>query len=314
MKISVFIILLCMLLVETAAAFHEETTLVCNECHTMHYEDGDTPPNGGGDGPFKHLSIKEHSSMLCLSCHDGKVGIPDVSGADDVNGLAERSSGFFATVNVDNANGHNLALDRTRGNLDKTQVGCIDCHDPHGKSTSAPDYKYRNLQWTSDPDSEPMIRAFVKPGVTGLDVYEQHNIGYTAPDTKTSDWREVTSICFDCHPAFKSDGYTRNSDGTCVRHPSTDSERGIWELINKHGAPQTDPEHWRVGAGIGFAIGRLPFIVSGATGYTEAATVAAQTNEVFCLTCHKAHGSGYKNSLRWPANSNLGCQQCHNKG
>jgi predicted CXXCH cytochrome family protein len=196
-------------------------------------------------------------------------------------------------------------------------MGCIDCHEPHGRDPGDPDYRYRNLQWPSDPGREPIIKAFVKPGVTGLEAYEQSNIGYAAPNTKISDWREVSSICFDCHDIFKSAGYTKNADGIYIRHPSTDSERGIRAAINQDSS-STDPEHWRNGNSIGFEIGRLPFIVSGATNYMEATNVATKadkiTNEVFCLTCHKAHGSRYKNSLRWSEDSNLGCQQCHNKG
>lgn len=319
MKTLLFIILLNTLLVEIATAFHEKNTLICGKCHTTHYsEDGNVPSDGDEEGPFKHLFIKEHSSKLCLTCHDGKAGIPDVSSADDVNELTERAAGFFAPINENNANGHDLALDKTGGGNNTSKVGCVDCHDPHGRGPSDPDYKYRNLQWASDPGGEPIIKAFVKSGVTGLEVYEQSNIGYAAPNTKTSDWREVTNICLDCHHTFKSDGYTRNSGGMYIRHPSTDSERGLWEAINQHGPPQTDPEHWENGTGIDFEIGRLPFIVSEATNYVEATTVATQTNkvtnEVFCLTCHKAHGSRYKNSLRWPEDSNLGCQQCHNKG
>lgn len=309
-------------------AFHEKNTLTCGNCHTTHYsEDGDIPPDVDKEGPFKHLLIKEHSTELCLTCHDGKAGTPDVSGADDVNGLVERAAGFFASINEDNENGHNLALDKTGGYPNTSQMGCIDCHDPHGKSPNDPDYRYRNLRWPSDPGGEPIIKAFVKPGATGLEVYEQSNIGYTAPNTRTSDWREVSSICFDCHDIFKSDSYTKNSDGAYIRHPSADSERGIRAAINQHSSsstwftsvnPSSDPEHWANGANIGFEIGRLPFIVPGATNYMEATTVATKAdkviNEVFCLTCHKAHGSRYKHSLRWPENSNLGCQQCHNKG
>lgn len=312
MKVAFFIVVSCMLLMETVSAFHGKNELICEKCHTVHYsEDGSIPQPG--EGPSAHLLVNERSTELCLTCHDGKAGTPDVIGADDVNGLMERAAGFFAPVNVDNANGHNLGLDGTRGGYGAAEVGCIDCHDPHGRDTRDPDYRYRNLQWASDVGSEPMIRTYVKPGAMGIEVYEQHSVGYAAPDSETSEWREVTNICFGCHDSFKSDGYTRDSDGTCIRHPSTDSERGIWELISRRGPPHTDPTHWVDGGDIGFAMGRLPFIVSGATDYVEATTVA-KANEVFCLTCHKAHGSGYKNSLRWPADSNLGCQQCHNKG
>jgi len=290
-------------------------------------EDGGTPVSG--EDTSGHLLAKERSSELCLTCHDGQTGTPDVIGEDDVNGLTERSAGFFASINAPNTNGHDLQADRvghsdlcstchSGGSFGTAKIGCIDCHDPHGKDVDDSNYSYRNLRSEKDPDDVPLFRAFVKPDATELEIYEQKNIGYTAPDTKTSDWREVTNICFGCHHTFSAYGYTRDSNGACIRHPSTDSERGIWEAINRHGQPLTDPIHWANGTGIGFAMGRVPFIVSKATDYVGATTIATNnsriTNEVFCLTCHKAHGSRHKNSLRWPENSNPACQQCHNKG
>lgn len=343
MKIFSFAILLSVFFLGTDggidAGFHG-TGLICNKCHTIHYsEDGESPPTtgfgpagtSGADpgGPFPHLLVKEHSTELCLTCHiDGQGGdgvTPDVHGADS-NGLTERSAGFFADVDAVNANGHNLAEDKLSssnfcltchfgGDFNTAKIGCISCHEPHGRDPSNPDYRYRNLQWASNPGGEPIITAFVKSGVTGLAVYERSNIGYAAPTTV--DWREVTNICLDCHHTFSGYFYTRDGGehGTCIRHPNTDSERGAREAINKHTTGGTDPTHWQDGIGIGFSIDRLPFIVSGATSYAEATTVA-QNNEVFCLTCHKAHGNGNNSAMRWSyrEDSNLGCQQCHSKG
>ena len=322
------IVLLVAFFAEAATAFHGKD-LVCEKCHVMHYSEDGAPTQPGGE-PSEHLLIKEHSTELCLTCHDGKAGVPDVIGEDDINGLTERAAGFFISVDVENAYGHNLhageigtsdlcSTCHSGGSFSMAKIGCIDCHDPHGRNVNdSLNYSYRNLQWASSPADGPVFKAFVKPNTTGLEVYEQENIGYPAPGTRISNWREVTGICLDCHHVFKNDGYTRNSKGICVRHPSTDSERGVWEAINKHGPPQVDLEHWRNGTGTGFTMARVPFIVQGATYYAEATTIATQTgkitNEVFCLTCHKAHGSAYKSSLRWSQDSSLGCQQCHNKG
>lgn len=310
-----------------AGAFHG-TALICNKCHTMHYsEDGGVPPGADPGGPFGQLLTKEHSTELCLTCHDGQVGTPDVSGAD-VNALTERSAGHFAAVDVANANGHNLGQDKIGssslcvachfgGEFSTAKLGCTDCHDAHGRVPGSPEYRYRNLQWASSPGSEPIITAFVNSGATGLDVYERDNVGYPAPSSNPSTWREVNNVCIDCHHTFSGYYYTRDpnhTDGTCIRHPNTESERGAWEAINKH-TIGTDPAHWVDGTGIGFSIDRLPFIVSGATNYAQATTVAP-TNEVFCLTCHKAHGNGNSSGLRWSyeVDSNAGCQQCHAKG
>lgn len=300
----------------------------------MHYsEDGGIPPGADAGGPFEYLLLKEYSTELCLTCHiDGQGGqgdTPDVFESDS-NGLTERSAGFFAGgVDIVNDNGHNLGQNKLGsanlctachfgGDFNTAKIGCTDCHEAHGRDPSNPEYRYRNLQWASDPGGEPIITAFVNPGATGLEVYERNNIGYTAPTTQTSTWREVSNICLDCHHTFSGYYYTReggSESGHPIKHPITDTERGAWEQINKHDS--TDPMHWASGTGLGFAgFDRLPFVVSGAANYAEA-TTAAEDNEVFCLTCHKAHGSGNRSSMRWSyrvASSNEGCQQCHNKG
>ncbi len=341
MKSFFYAILLSVFFVSTVSAFHG-TGLICNKCHTMHAsEDGTLPtmpdePDGTPEGPNEYLLYKADVTYLCLVCHDGQEGTPDVLG-DDINGLAERAAGYFATVDTLNPNGHNLAQDKIDSSgsgvcsachwsstpFNEVRVGCTNCHDPHGRDpdyTYTSNYRYRNLQWATNPGGEPIIKAFVKPGVTPIEAYEQSNIGYAAP-TSGEDWREVTNMCFDCHHGFMRYSKTRspaNADGTCIRHPNTDSANGVWEPINKH-TGATDPEHWAGGTGVGFSMNRLPFIVSGATDYSEATAVVQGVNagkeEVFCLTCHKPHGSANSKSLRWDnENPSLGCQQCHNRG
>ena len=139
-------------------------------------------------------------------------------------------------------------------------------------------------------------------------------------------------------------------DGECVRHPNTESVRNTWESIDgpvgSNGqlvagyTSTADSEHWEFGEdgwlsgnggnGIGFpnpadlseiAPVQLPFLVQGAFNGTQqqnydATKVVSAENQVFCLTCHKAHGSSNNSSMRWEyqTSSNRGCQQCHNKG
>lgn len=317
----------------------------------MHYsENGGVLPEWDEGGPFEHLLIMQYSSELCLVCHDnvGYPDTPDVSGEDDNGVMEERSAGYFAATGSINPNGHNLAADKAGyweedgicanchsdiwngggADFNTIQIGCVDCHDPHGRDPGTINYRYRNLvsPWESDPDDTPKLTAFVKAGVSGLDVYEQNNIAYSTtgngPIPTGLEWREVTYICLDCHHVFSGYGYTR-TDEACIRHPNTDSVRGAQEPVSVLSA--STGSHWENGVGIGFdTLDRLPFIVSGATDYTQAANdepAAIAAAEVFCFTCHKAHGSSNASSLRWnyrdtdPGGaSNIGCQQCHNKG
>ena len=92
------------------------------------------------------------------------------------------------------------------------------------------------------------------------------------------------------------------------------------------GEYHADPLHWTSGIGEGFpdisggtnyGIPRVPFQSPTAIDFTTS-TTPSETDEVFCGSCHKPHGSEYEQSLRWPyyegGNAFLaGCQQCHNK-
>ncbi len=346
-KVLFLIILLSILFVGANTAFHG-SDLSCDKCHTMHASsDGDLPtmpdePSGTPEGPNAHLLYKANTTDLCLVCHDGQTNIPDVVGVN-VNDIGEnepRAGGRFGGGSgVGNLNGHNLgaALDMSNGGCETchfggqfstAEVGCTNCHDAHGSTIDydydASNYSYRNLQWASDPVNSPQIRAYVDVGVNPpvLDHYMASKVAYPAPSVQSSPWREVSNICLDCHHTFSGDEYTRDSNGKCIRHPNTDSERDDWANIDiGELTGVTDPTHWFDGVGVGFSMARVPFIVPGAIDYAEATAVVnlpggGNTNEVFCLTCHKAHGTEYEFGLRWDYKGGdmEGCQQCHNTG
>lgn len=313
--------------------YHNDNTLVCSDCHTMHHSmkhgfDGGTvgsaPASGGNwlgaGGPNKSL-LKLPATQLCLACHDGQTFAPDVV-SNDANGIGDkRAAGFFAALETPNYKGHKLSADpgelcsrcHFSGSMATAAVTCTDCHVHHGNG------RYRNLQWASVPGGEPMIVALTRPGVSGMQKYSEDNTAYIAPVGSDSTYREVTNICIDCHHSFFAPSYTGNTT-PYHRHPGTNTESGFHAPINKTGG-NTDPVNWmkgESGGGNGFNVPRLPFIVAGDKdmGFAAATTVASN-NEVFCLSCHKGHGSQYAFSLRWDGAGGPGisqaCQQCHNK-
>jgi len=311
--------------------YHNGNTLICSDCHVMHASmqhnyQGGTDPSGGVPSfpwdfePTPKLLKSPDPLDLCLACHNGQTGIPDVLG-DDINGLEERSAGFFDEPEVLNPRGHDIGRNLPMepgfglcirchfGGMDNPKVTCIDCHNPHGNGNP------RNLQWASDPEGTPPLGLFNPEGLSGLEKYERNNTAYGT--LNTSELREVTNICLDCHHVFTGSYYNDpDGDGIHSLHPSYDSERQDPNNIAQ-GAQRgtTDPEHWEGGAGSGF-IGtpRVPFVTSGATNYTEAIQIDATINGVFCLSCHKAHGSDTAFGIVWDLSdlsTRPGCDQCH---
>jgi hypothetical protein len=310
--------------------YHNGATLVCSDCHTMHASlqhnfAGGTGPEGGTSSfpweiaPAPNLLKAADPLDLCLNCHDNWAGAPDVIGSD-ANGLAERSAGFCEGPDVVNPRGHDLArgLDTSPGfglcmrchwaPPEAAKVTCIDCHTPHGNGIE------RNLQWASDPEATPPLGLFVADGVAGLAAYERENVAYGT--LNTTQLREVTSICIDCHHVLSGSWYTDpDGDGIHSRHPSYDSERqGPNHIAQGEARGSTAPAHWNAGTGSGFDVPRLPFVTDGASSFAAARTVSAAANGVFCLTCHKAHGSSSAFGIVWPLAgppARTGCDQCH---
>lgn len=305
---------------------HNGLGTVCEDCHVLHASkphasDSGTPRPGqilSYDGTANPYLLKAPDPLdLCLSCHDGRMGVPDVMGSD-VNALVDRSAGHFDRTGTMNPRGHDLGQNLGEGSGlcarchsgsgGDAQVTCIDCHNPHGNGVA------RNLQWASDPESTPDLGLFVSSGATGLQRYETRNVSYGTLDSDAL--REVSNMCLDCHHSFSgSTAIDPDGNGIHSRHPSYDSERGSPNTIAMGAADGgSDPAHWEAGTGSGFSVPRVRFVVSGAADFGAAGAVDAQRNGVFCLSCHKAHGSGEAFAMTWPLSDGYsapGCDQCH---
>lgn len=128
------------------------------------------------------------------------------------------------------------------------------------------------------------------------------------------------TLCGRCH-SFGSPDSTVSTGGRSHFHRRPSSSQQLAVTVGMAGA-HTDADHWIVGQGSGFEqdgsrVLRVPFATRAAAGYSAASSVSAD-NEVFCLSCHTAHGSVHAFGMIWPYGhadspiSAAGCNQCHN--
>ncbi len=285
--------------------YHFGATLNCSDCHVSHASishDANGLVLNAAQTASIHLVKGSSVSDMCLGCHDSQPGIPDVLG-NDINNPSERydgterAAGQFSDEKGDNWKGHNLP-----GQGDISSGGCISCHDPHGNSN------YRNLRALDGADEGAI--AFVNPMASGLERYQRSNVGYVK--------NIGDKLCAQCHDlGMPEKMIAPGASGRFHRHPSSGKD-----MIITVTGENCNAKHWVTGEGSGFmvdgsSVPRVPFAMNTATDFTMATAVSAD-NEVFCLSCHKAHGSAHAFGMQWSYGnsgglmSSSGCNQCHN--
>ncbi|PJA27263.1 MAG: hypothetical protein CO189_07645 [candidate division Zixibacteria bacterium CG_4_9_14_3_um_filter_46_8] len=304
--------------------YHSQTDIICSDCHTTHYsERGALPEHADPGGPFSTLLLVASADRLCLSCHDGTdPTAPDVLAPVTMyNGSGSEFSGagyFSAPEGTVSAIAHDLGVDTPvpfsvppRSMI----ISCISCHDPHSTSN------YRNMILNPDSAGAPInialdtdvfenFRPQVPPNRSAtIAAYRSDNIGYRSG---------MANWCADCHDALFPNA-PGNPPAHFQRHPSDAGQDGSGYHVNVG--------HWMNGSGDGFGITtgdnlegvpRLRFQAPTATNYGSAVTPASN-NQIFCNSCHFAHGGPYDSGLLWPfkiageADLYSGCQQCHYK-
>lgn len=268
--------------------WHSAANSACSDCHTMHNSRGGAPMryDNAADGAPRLLRHATPDS-LCAFCHDGSMATaPDV--VAPVTYVDDPAGGAFPeNWTAPSDTGHSLGGEPVTppGGRQALTLACITCHDPHGGGN------YRNLRANLPGAAEPITvtaRQNVLPsGSNPAEVYVRSNI---------TDKAGMAQWCGACHGTFH--GRSADEEGTAspwLRHPQ--------EAPLSTGR-SVDYRYW-----LGDVARRVRVLSPGDD------VVPSADDQVFCLSCHKAHGSPNRAALIFSdgASASSTCAQCHNK-
>ncbi len=316
-----------------AGDFHSGATLVCSDCHVMHYSqthgynaDGtgfSTPL--GTTGPYHYL-LRNDINDLCLTCHDGQMWAPDVLGVNtgshvrQAGSLNRPGNGFASTGHTLDATGVAPGSNPTWSNSDG--LNCTDCHQPHGYNANG--NAWRNTK--HDPGNYGFPGGIITYATATNDLtkdiyqvndggvsthYSYSNVFFNEPDPTASAYAD---FCKGCHTDFhgaKGGPEVGGAAGTeWVRHPAADADIGA---------------HTGGHSSLGLFTSRTNRVqVMSASGVWDP---PAADNTPSCMSCHKSHGN--QNSFGLIFMSGTGtvteegddgnvvkdlCKQCHVQG
>jgi predicted CXXCH cytochrome family protein len=288
--VIIIITVSCIIFDAQAGDWHDPDQLICSDCHTMHYSEGGMIPMGAQSaGPFSKLLLASTTNALCLTCHDGTDSdAPDV--VYPVTYTSDPAGGYFANSGgTASDDAHNLGMasgETPPGSSDSLTLSCASCHSPHGNSN------YRNLlpnpagSGNTGDVNIIVSQGTIADGSNPEQVYIPSNIVYRSG---MSEW------CSDCHPDFHGADDT-GSPEPWFRHPQESTVSG---------GGHADYDHWE-GASV---LNRIQ------VQSPDDTIIPSPDDQVFCLSCHKTHGSEHKSSLILADGDRMlsTCQQCHNQ-
>ena len=324
---------------------------VCSNCHTMHNSQNGSAVSKDFDGTSYTLTTTPKDNLLvynCVGCHsatdsstwqDSFTQAPIVynTSEPDYNTAKGLAAGNFFFVTQDQAKGHNVTAipginqdsnftstpggtgstcSACHGSGNMVLAKCVFCHDPaHHKDDSA------TLVGTDESGVGPYYRflsftyrhsySFQSgKGFYGGQGIEDDDWEYTVSSTDHNEYagaplsgnsHSISKYCALCHGLFHGTSNT-GSSSPFIRHPTdyalpTTGEYSAYTTYDPV-APVSRPD------------------LSSYTGPSQ--TVTPGTDQVSCLSCHRVHGSPYKDILRWDYSDMIaggggsgGCFTCH---
>lgn len=263
--------------------WHRDGALVCSDCHTMHNSKNGQPMRYDLDPETASVLLRAgDANEVCLACHGAAGATANAPGVTPPTNWDPPGGGFPTDLADPGHQAHAIGTSPLLPPHGDTPVilGCVTCHETHGNDA------YRNLRaspsGTGRSSSAPVvIQAATASGSNPGDVYVRSNVRYVSG---TSAW------CMDCHNLIAAD---HAASAEAPAHP--------WDQPI-FGASSADWAAWSAALAQ-----RVP--VENALG----APPPDQDDHVFCLSCHKAHGSPNAASLVHAdgMTQSSTCQQCH---
>ncbi|MBU0486186.1 MAG: hypothetical protein KKB30_16905 [Proteobacteria bacterium] len=342
-RLFLFVSFCCLISAEAGAA----VTGPCGNCHTMHNsQDGKTAGSAAyGTGNDRLLRTD------CVGCHSSATGdtiittgggyLPIVFNTNAYPAQPLAGGNFYYTNLGDSVNdqyGHNVlgianpdlniphVPGKGYGGLPKTITECIGCHQVF---TNSPFMYARpgNVLICIDCHVFPKHHADDSATVVGAAGGWYRFIDEVS-GIEDDDWEQTVGVAD--HNEYQGeivkDGGSM-SDWGCMCH------NDFHALVNPSGVGVASP--WlrhpsdialpSVGEYAGYTVydPQVPVARPDLSGYgAPSATVTPGTDQVMCLSCHRAHGSDQPDMLRWPYIAMLtddpsnpavgtGCFVCH---
>jgi hypothetical protein len=292
-----------------AGDYHTGDTLICSDCHVMHYSQSHGY-NADGSGNFVGLAAGPHHYLLrneindlCLSCHDNQIWAADVfegptgSEVRQAGGLNEvGGNGQYPPPTGHTLNSTDVAPGGTWANVDG--LNCVDCHNAHGYHPSH-ESAYRNFQYSPGG-------AYPYPGLLvsyndaddnwdgTKDVFLRDKRDY---DVAITDFNKpvvaesnYAAWCKGCHTDFHGD-----PGGTEVG--GVEGDPGEWEEFIRHpasvvviGASGGGHSSASEFAGDGTKLNYAK-VMTNTENWTPSDPVDVTDHTPSCFSCHKGHGN-----------------------
>lgn len=291
-----------------AFAFHDGGVAECNGCHTMHNsQDGALITDAGG---HDYLLKAANATDACLNCHAAYGQFLDGTGYGPGGDFYWITKTYNWTAHshsyssTGQSHGHNVISvakgtvadgvlgTAPGGDFDSDYLGCTSCHDPHGNQNFRLLYGddfgplYPGIGRYNFTSPAPLAagngRNTVKDG-TGEETDSQHTIYKSG----MSDW------CANCHENFHSDNTTD------LVHPEGELGTTVATAYNAY----VSSDDLTGGSSVDSYWGLVPFqavnVDLGTADPGNYTTGPTSTDEVMCLTCHRAHASAFPDAGRW---------------